>query len=305
MIRLAFVNCRKYNGYGLAIIVVLAAGFLYLSANSCDAPHRSVVVFAPHPDDEVLMAAGVIQTALKEKVEITVVVISNGDREGGPRMGYKRMAESIEGLQCLGVKEDQVVFLGYGDQMLQRLYETSEPDFCLVTRSGRKKMTYANRGRGGTDFHSSWAGKPAEYTRNNILADIRQVLETFHPGEIFTASRYDAHRDHVATERLVSEALRALYAENPAGAPVLYEALVHAPGDGEWPLSRESSNGDFRMPKSMYQTPAVWESMVQFPVPSPELKYKAISAHKHQVKRKYLAFAGKTERFWKYAFPYR
>ncbi len=251
-----------------------------------------------------MMAAGVIQAALEEKAEIAVVMMTNGDRKG-LKTGFKRMAESIEGLRRLGVKEDQVVFLGYGDKTLERLYEASEPDSCLVVRSGKNKMTYANRGRGGTDFHSTWAGKPAEYTRNNILADIRQALATFHPTEVFTASRYDAHRDHVATELLVSEALRAFYADDPGGAPVLYEALVHAPGDREWPLSGESSNGDFRMPQSMYRTPAVWESMVQFPVPSPELKYQAILAHQSQVRRKYLAFARENERFWKRAFPYR
>ena len=38
-----------------------------------------VLVLAPHPDDEVLMAAGVIDRAVKQGLRVEVVLRTNGD----------------------------------------------------------------------------------------------------------------------------------------------------------------------------------------------------------------------------------
>lgn len=46
----------------------------------------SIVVFAPHPDDEALGAAGVIHKAVQDGLDVTVVVVTNGD-------GYQSSAE--------------------------------------------------------------------------------------------------------------------------------------------------------------------------------------------------------------------
>ena len=45
-----------------------------------DTPHASVLVIAPHPDDDILAAAGVIKRAIGHE-EVTVVFMTNGDVE--------------------------------------------------------------------------------------------------------------------------------------------------------------------------------------------------------------------------------
>ncbi len=41
--------------------------------------HLNILVFAPHPDDEVLGCGGVISQALKQEKRVGVVVLTNGD----------------------------------------------------------------------------------------------------------------------------------------------------------------------------------------------------------------------------------
>ena len=43
---------------------------------------KTILVFAPHPDDEALMGAGIIKTALTNGDTVKVVVVCNGDVNG-------------------------------------------------------------------------------------------------------------------------------------------------------------------------------------------------------------------------------
>ncbi|MGA9544730.1 MAG: PIG-L family deacetylase, partial [Candidatus Sulfotelmatobacter sp.] len=44
---------------------------------------KRILVFAPHPDDEALMASGVIYSALQNGDTVNVVVMTNGDSQNG------------------------------------------------------------------------------------------------------------------------------------------------------------------------------------------------------------------------------
>ena len=90
-----------------------------------------ILILAPHPDDEVMAAGGVIQKALKAKAKIKILFLTNGDhnepafivyekrltiRKGEfIHMGQVRRKESLEALKILGLTEKDCVFLGYPD----------------------------------------------------------------------------------------------------------------------------------------------------------------------------------------------
>jgi LmbE family N-acetylglucosaminyl deacetylase len=61
------------------------------------------MIFSPHPDDEALMAAGVIKKGLDEGKEVLVANVTNGDRKG-KEMGEKRIVESIDAMNLLGLR---------------------------------------------------------------------------------------------------------------------------------------------------------------------------------------------------------
>ena len=41
--------------------------------------NERIIIFAPHPDDEILGCAGLIQKVLKKKGKVWIVYLTNGD----------------------------------------------------------------------------------------------------------------------------------------------------------------------------------------------------------------------------------
>ena len=73
--------------------------------------NRKVLVLAPHPDDELLIAGALIYTLKKKRYDITVAYFTNGDSFGG--QGIVRIQEAIDALNVLGIREKNIIFLGY------------------------------------------------------------------------------------------------------------------------------------------------------------------------------------------------
>lgn len=73
-------------------------------------PKGKLVIFAPHPDDEVIGAGGTILQAQRQGSDITIVYITNGDQGGD---AVVRKDESTEVCRRLGAK---AIFLGWPDR---------------------------------------------------------------------------------------------------------------------------------------------------------------------------------------------
>lgn len=76
---------------------------------------RRIVVISPHPDDEVLGAGGLIEKALRERVLVEVVAVSDGESshpashsDVAPRLAHVRAEESRVALRRLGGNESMI-----------------------------------------------------------------------------------------------------------------------------------------------------------------------------------------------------
>ncbi|MGI8548645.1 MAG: PIG-L deacetylase family protein [Gemmatimonadaceae bacterium] len=94
----------------------------------------NVVVVAPHPDDESLATGGLIQTVLARGANVSVILLTDGDRNPWPqrvierrlridtdaraRWGSRRRAEAKRALAILGVNASAIHFLGWPDMFL-------------------------------------------------------------------------------------------------------------------------------------------------------------------------------------------
>src|SRR5215813_15449821 len=123
-----------------AIPIGLLAAFAQPSPTHPD----SIVVFAPHPDDEVIGCAGIIMQALARGARVKVVVITTGDgfpaaaagvaHKAVDRVGPDdffalsrfRQIQSRTALEILGGKADDLIVLGYPDGDLGNLYDSTD-----------------------------------------------------------------------------------------------------------------------------------------------------------------------------------
>src|ERR1700688_3439591 len=91
------------------------AAHILLAGSYCTASAKVIMVIAPHPDDEAIIAAGIIQAAVQRGDTVKVVVVTNGDLVTS---GLVREAETIAAMNYLGVAAAHVMFLRYGDQSM-------------------------------------------------------------------------------------------------------------------------------------------------------------------------------------------
>jgi LmbE family N-acetylglucosaminyl deacetylase len=188
-----------------------------------------LVVVAPHPDDEALIAGGAIARAVASGVPVAVLILTSGDYDCRSAAS-QRQAESIAGLQALGLKESQVFFLGYPDGYLSRLGVAPLPAVPRLIAGAcvRGNTTYGQRGAGRADVHTMRTGAPAEYTAPSLVGDLRYLLDRLAPRTLIVTHPADSHPDHAAAYALVRRAL-----SGSRRAPRLLRALVH--GNDCWP----------------------------------------------------------------------
>jgi LmbE family N-acetylglucosaminyl deacetylase len=196
----------------------------------------SLLVVAPHPDDESLCCSGVIQRVLRAGGHVAIVWLTSGDGSEldlvvvekslfiRPRklrdLAVRRMQESRQAARLLGVPRERMYFLGYPDRGL----------FPLI--NDNYTVPYRSRFTAAASVPYSDALVPGHaYTGQNLESDFESVLERTRPTLVLAPSPRDAHPDHRATGIV---ALRAMARRNQL-ARVRYW-IVH--GGEFWPMPR-------------------------------------------------------------------
>jgi len=207
-------------------------------------PADRILVLAPHPDDETLGPGGLIALARRQNLEVTVVLLTNGDSfrysaeetfrkinlspQEYVAYGQTRQKETIAALKLLGLPDDKIVFLGYPDQGLVPLWfahwNVDEPFMARFTRTNRSP--YPNSYRPG-----------ALYAGSNLEEDLVNLLLQVQPTVLLVPHPNDAHPDHWAGFLFAEKAVESLKEQGVPFAQQLrvYTYLVHR---GKWPLPK-------------------------------------------------------------------
>jgi len=199
-----------------------------------------VLILAPHPDDEAIACAGVIQQALKSGAKVKIVYLTNGDhnelafivyekrltvRQGEfVHMGTVRQQEAIKAMKFLGLTEKDLVFLGYPDYgtftIFSQYWQTQKPFRDLLTRIS--SVPYKDN-----------PSYQAPYVGESILSDLEKQLQEYQPNKIFVSHPADVNVDHKSLYLFLQVALSDLAGKIPALK--VYPYLVHCVN---WPIPR-------------------------------------------------------------------
>ncbi len=280
--------------FGIPVLFLLAILF---SANLLQA---QILIVSPHPDDDVIAAAGVIYRAVQRGETVKVVYVTNGDAlPGGVARGLERQTEGVNAEAILGVPEDHLMFLGYPTWYMDNICDDADPDHVFVSPDTGLSATYGSRGLGHADYHTYVTGSPASYTRNNVLFDLEDIITKFLPQHIYVTSEFDVHPDHTASYKLLKLALAAIHLTHPSYTPVVHSVIIHW-DDWEWPDPTDPTEYNTRLPDwsmtgqywgtyfhTWEDTGLSWSDRESLDVPlsmqstdySQNLKYLAINAH--------------------------
>jgi LmbE family N-acetylglucosaminyl deacetylase len=271
-------------------LALTCGAFLVFLLGSGVTQARTIVVVAPHPDDEALCCSGVIYSAVQRGDTVYVVVMTNGDF-AGTSVGLTREGESVAAMGLLGVGEQHIIFLGYGDELLLTIYQSSDPDEVYTSNAGMTQ-TYGDRGLGGVDYHYYVHGIHGPYSRSTMMGDLTTALQNIRPDEIYTTGIVDGYSDHEATGMAVVEAIRTIQQSDKTFQPRLHETVIHAPNnDGLWPEPVFTPTVPFAASQCMAQTPLDWTQIESIPVPAvmqdpdpyTNLKHQVIDCYQSQI----------------------
>ena len=238
-----------------------------------------ILVVAPHPDDEVIAAGGLITRACKLGFDIRVVVITNGDaylkaakvlaRGQVPnaktyyQLGLTRQRESINALTYLGVRPQNIIFLGFADASLKFLLDKYWEQPCNIGGIG---TTYC-------PYRSGVHNPGIAYTGENLYREMQTIIKSFKPTHIIYPHEKDTHDDHKATNRLINQIVTRSRIE-----AVLLNYLVHFP---QWPVPRGLYQ-DLDMPLPPSEEAENWTKL-KMTTDEIERKYQAILLYKSQL----------------------
>jgi LmbE family N-acetylglucosaminyl deacetylase len=242
----------------------------------------SLLVVAPHPDDESLCCGGLIHTARRMGARVTIVWVTFGDgfrwsamvaeRKLRPRasnyrdLALRRAEEARAAAATLNVAPDSLVFLGYPDRgVLALLFDYYYPD-----TPWRSRFTGAN-----SVVYEDAVSTGARYDGANLERDFRAVLDRVNPTLVLAPSPQDTHPDHRGTGILVWRAMR-----DRNEIPRTHFWLVH--GGRHWPHPR-AYRPDLAQTVAPRGIGMRWE---EFPLDAEArvAKLRAVQAHATQTK---------------------
>lgn len=189
-----------------------------------------LMVLSPHPDDEVLIAGGLIQRVLENGGQVKVVYLTTGDSSVGSvikldkdlklspsefvDLANRRHDEALKAMKILGVDEKSLFFLGFPDQGLREVLSRERGDARGPVVSRSTKIDHVAY---------QWAYKDGqEYYLDNLIEDLVEISSSFKPNIVVTTHPLDSHPDHKAASEIVD-----ILKSKSVGKFDVFYALVH------------------------------------------------------------------------------
>ena len=243
-----------------------------------------VIVVAPHPDDEVLGAGGVIQQALSAGADVRVVYLTNGDHNQIAfklykhalhlnareylAFGERRRTEAIRAAALLGLAADRLTFLGYPDWGTLTMWRDYWEEGDLF-RSDATRVTAVPYPEA---FDHSRPYKP-----QSVVADFVTLFRQFKPTKIFVTHPADTNPDHRAAANFVR--LATLEIDAAGLRPQVYYYVIHF---GRWPRPYHYHPELELQPPAALLDDGEWMSLALTPEQT-EKKYNAILQNRTQI----------------------
>jgi LmbE family N-acetylglucosaminyl deacetylase len=197
-----------------------------------------IIVVAPHPDDEILGAGGLIQQACAVGAEVHVIYLTSGDHNQiafklyklrlhlSPKQyiafGELRHREAMAATALFGLTPDQLTFLGYPDYGTLQIWR----DHWGEAPAFRSDATHTN----AVPYPDAF-GYGEAYRPENVVADFVELFRRIRPTKVFVTHPADTNPDHRAAANFTRLAVLELPADQTP--PQLYYYVVHF---GRWPF---------------------------------------------------------------------
>jgi LmbE family N-acetylglucosaminyl deacetylase len=238
-----------------------------------------LLVIAPHPDDEVLGAGGLMRRVYDSNGAIRVVYLTDGD--GYPEgveaedhvesptpsdyrgYGRQRRREARAALSTLGLGASAYTytFLNFPDGGLCQLTRTY---WSEKKRAYRSPYTRLDR-----PPVSEMLRPQTEYRGEDLTQELAQIIGEFQPTLIVVPRKEDQHPDHCAAWFFLADALTDVRRVHPEFSADVINYIVHFYG---WPFEEDGPR--LTPPPGLRGGASGW---MRFPLTSAEARAKRLA----------------------------
>jgi LmbE family N-acetylglucosaminyl deacetylase len=215
-----------------------------------DVPEATrLLVIAPHPDDEILGAGGLMQRVKADGGVVRVVYLTDGDgypegvkaedRIEAPTakdyLGYgkQRRAEARAALVRLGLADAFQTFLGFPDGGLCRLTRSYWSDRRAAYRSPYTRLNRPPK--------AEMLMPAAQYRGEDLSQELALIIGDFKPTMIAVPRREDQHADHCAAWFFLADSLTDVRRVQPDFSTDVINYVVHF---NTWPFEDDGPRLD-------------------------------------------------------------
>jgi LmbE family N-acetylglucosaminyl deacetylase len=208
-----------------------------------------LLVIAPHPDDEVLAAGGLMQRVHAKGGTVRVVYLTNGEgypegvelEEHGKTLtpgdfrdyGRRREREAHTALAALKIGDYETAFLSFPDGGLAAMMRRYWSE-----RRSAYRSPYTRRDR---PPESKLLVPETEYRGEDLTQELAQTIGDFRPTMIAVPRKEDQHEDHCAAWFFLADALADVRRVHPEYSVDVINYIVHW---YSWPFENDDSHLD-------------------------------------------------------------
>jgi LmbE family N-acetylglucosaminyl deacetylase len=198
-------------------------------------PATRMLVIAPHPDDEVLAAGGLLQHLRAASGVLRVAYLTDGEgyREGvqaedhviAPTVsdyrayGHQREHEARAALRLLGFGAGSITFLGFPNGGLSRMMTTYWSEHRRAYRSPYTRLDRPSK--------SEILVPDTEFRGEDLSEELAQIIDDFAPTMILVPRKEDQHADHCAAWFFLADALGDVRRVHPGFDVDLINYIIH------------------------------------------------------------------------------
>ncbi len=231
-----------------------------------------VLLFVPHQDDEINTTSTLLYSLAQCKAQITLVYSTNGDWEYPAKCRFK---EAINAAGILGIPEDNIIFMGYGDTL-----NSNDKSHVFYHKNTVAKSPAGYTETYGTNTHPDFAflheKQHHSYNSENYLKDLLSIIRKI-KADVIISTDFDHHADHRMLSLYLDKAIGIIRKENPSYKPEIWKRFAYPlaynavadyssfnNAETKRPVIGVTNDYVFDMIGSFYY---IWEDRIRFPVP--------------------------------------
>jgi LmbE family N-acetylglucosaminyl deacetylase len=246
-----------------------------------------LLVIAPHPDDEVLGAGGLMQRVHTAGGVVRIVYLTDGD-------GYPEGVQVEDHVQAPTAKEyrgygkrrqhearNALEALALGDRYAATFLSFPDAGLCKLTRAywSEKRRAYVSPyTRRDRPPREDTFVADTEYRGEDLSQELARVIGDYRPTLIVVPRQEDQHADHCAAWFFLMDALGDVQRVDPGYAPDVVNYIIHF---NSWPFQDEYAR--LAPPKGLRGGASGW---ITFPLTPQEQRHKRAALKRYRSQEK-------------------